>query len=352
METRRDTELWILRLTPESTITPQIKIEAHGLLTLQSPPLSGASRLATSAARSYLSLEDTLIDGSDVSVEGRFDRLNVQFYDDSAKITIGRQAISWGVTNFWPAMDLFSPFAPQQIDRDYKAGVDAIRVVIPLGPYSEIEAIGAVLGSSLTRDGAAGGLARIYLGPVDVGLMGGKFHRDTVAGGFFTADVMGTGLRGEVTWTRSGDPQDRLRNRKTFWRGSLGLDRQLTPDLSVTVESSWNGYGADHASDYIALIDADRIQRGEVNALGQWYAGASAVWQLHPLWRLNHVVLVNMQDPSSLWVPSLQWSTSDNTEAIIGGQLGLGKDLQPTGVLRSEYGAVPSTIFAAFKAYF
>jgi len=352
LEKRRDTELWILRLTLETAFNPRIKTESHGVLTLQSPPRTGASRLATSPARTYLSLERDLIDRSGVSLQGSFDRLNIQGHYDSVRIVLGRQAISWGVTNFWPSMDLFSPFAPQQVDRDYKAGVDAVRVTIPLGAYSELELIGAVLGSSLPQDGAAGALARINLGPVDLGLMGGTFHRDTVAGGFFTANVMGTGLRGELTWTRSGDPEDLERDRKTFSRGSLALDRQLTRDLSLTVESSWNGYGADDASEYIQFIEADRILRGEVNALGQWYAGVSAVWQLHPLWTFTNVLLVNWQDSSSLWVPSLQWSTSDNSEVLFGAQVGLGRELQAGGIPRSEYGSVPNTVYAAFKAYF
>ncbi len=329
LEKRRDTELWILRLTLETAFNPRIKAESHGVLTLQSPPRTGASRLATSPARTYLSLERDLIDASGVSLQGSFDRANLQIHYDTVRIVLGRQAISWGVTNFWPSMDLFSPFAPQQVDRDYKAGVDAVRVTIPLGAFSELEWIGAVLGSSLSRDGAAGALARINLGPVDLGLMGGTFHRDTVAGGFFTANVMGTGLRGELTWTRSGDPEDLERDRKTFSRGSLAFDRQLTRDLSLTVESSWNGYGADDASEYILFIEADRIQRGEVNALGQWYAGVSVVWQLHPLWTFTNVLLVNWQDPSSLWVPSLQWSTSDNSEVLFGAQVGLAGNCKP-----------------------
>ncbi|MEE8224752.1 MAG: hypothetical protein V3R42_03435, partial [candidate division NC10 bacterium] len=118
LEKRRDTELWILRLTLETAFNPRIKTESHGILTLQSPPRTGASRLATSPARTYLSLERDLIDRSGVSLQGSFDRLNIQGHYDTVRIVLGRQAISWGVTNFWPSMDLFSPFAPQQVDRD------------------------------------------------------------------------------------------------------------------------------------------------------------------------------------------------------------------------------------------
>ena len=94
------------------------------------------------------------------------------------RVTLGRQAIGWGVAYFWPTLDLFSPFSPERIDRDYKSGVDAVRATIALSAYSELQLVGAVLGPSPREDGAAGALLRLGLGPLDLGLMGGKFHGD------------------------------------------------------------------------------------------------------------------------------------------------------------------------------
>ena len=44
---RRDSELWILRLTGEGLFGQHVSVEAHPLLQLVSPSLSGPSRLAT-----------------------------------------------------------------------------------------------------------------------------------------------------------------------------------------------------------------------------------------------------------------------------------------------------------------
>jgi hypothetical protein len=349
---RQDTELLMLRLTLETSFTQHIKLEVHPLLQFASPSLTGSSQLATDITPTYLPLDHTFTATAQVDLNGSLDRFNFQFDFESIRVVAGRQAVTWGVTYFWPALDLFAPFSPGRVDRDYKPGIDAIRVTIPWGDYSEMEIIGGVLGSSLKRDGTLGALARIYLGPIDVGLMGGRFHRDTVAGGFFTSDVSGTGVRGEINWTQSGDEADRPRDRQTFWRAAVGVDRQLLPTVSLTLEFSFNGYGTSEASEYLALAGADRIVRGEINALGRGYAGMSTAWQFHPLGTLSNGLLLNWQDPSALWIPTCSWSTGNNSVFLLGAQVGLGKELLPQGVPRSEYGSTPSTIYAAFQQYF
>ena len=349
---RRDSELWILRVTHQSGWGSNITFEAHGVLGFLSPPFAGVSRLAVAEARSFLPLDHTFFLNSKAALVGNFDRLNLSFDFDGAKVVVGRQPVSWGVSFFWPALDLFAPFGPRQIDRDYKAGVDAVRVIVPLGAFSEFEMIGSVLGSSASRDGALGSLLRLNFGAVDVGFMGGTFHEDIVLGGFFTSNLRGTGLKGELSWTESGDSEDLLRNRERFWRGSLGVLRQLSPSTSLTLEVAWNGFGSSDPAHYIFLLQADRFLRGEVNALGKIYSGIFLSRQLHPLLVLGNTLLVNWNDPSALWIPSLNWSLGNNAESLLGVQLGIGRSLSDEGIPRSEYGSIPNTLILGFKAYF
>lgn len=349
---RRDTELWLLRLTADAAVAPRVRLEAHGLLTILSPPRLGVSRLATSDTPKFLPLELSIVDNEDVKILGSFDRLNLQFDLQNVRIIAGRQAVTWGVSYFWPSLDLFGPFPPQIVDREYKPGVDAVRCTVALGSYSELDVIGASLGPAPSNDWAGGALARIHVRSTDLGFMGGRFHGDTVLGGFFTANLRGTGAHGEVSWTESGDPEDSVRDRKRFWRGAIGFDRQLSPAVNLTGEFSWNGYGTSDTTKYLEFLNADRIQRGEVNALGRHYAGAAVNWQLHPLWTLSNTLLVNLNDASVLLVPSLAWSTGNNSEVLFGAQIGMGRSFDPGGVPRSEYGSAPHTLFAGFTMYF
>jgi len=316
-----------------------------------SPPVSPATTLATGSTRTYLDLDRNLIDRNDVSSNAALDRLNVQIHTDAFQLVIGRQAITWGVNYFWPALDLFAPFAPGRIDRDYKPGVDAARLIVPVRAYSELQIIGGVLGPSTERDLALGALLRWNVRTVDFGFMGGSFHEDKVAGAFISANLAGTGWRGELSWTQSGDPRDWLINRGVFWRGSIGIDRQLTPGVTLIFETAWNQYGASDPRDYLLFVNSDRLRRGEINALGRYHSGISVNWRFHPLSTFGSTTLVGWDDQSVLWIPSFVWSTGNNSELLFGGQLGFGQEPGVTGLPQSEYGSTPITVFAAFKFY-
>ena len=54
----------------------------------------------------------------------RFDRLALRYRTGAWNLTAGRQAVSWGSGKAFNPMDLFAPFAPTTVDRDYKPGQD------------------------------------------------------------------------------------------------------------------------------------------------------------------------------------------------------------------------------------
>ena len=349
---RRDSELAILRLTSDLELSRRARVESHVILNFLSPPLSTSADLADSSAALYLPLENRLMNRPEGRLLAAFDRLNVEVEFDALNVIVGRQALTWGVSYFWPALDLFAPFAPQRLDRDYKPGIDAVRGVLRLGQFSELEVVAASLGPEPGEDGAAGFQLRLNAGAVDVGVMGGSFHGDDVAGLFLTSDLAGTGLRGEVSWTRSGDGADAERNRESFWRGSVGVDRQLTPYLTLILEGAYNGYGTASPGEYPLYYDSDRISRGEVNGTGRLYGGVSLALLLHPLCTFSTTALVNGSDGSLLWLPSLTWSTGNDSEFLIGGQLGFGAGSGTERSPGTEYGGVPRTLFFGFKQYF
>ena len=91
--------------------------------------------------------------GDNTSAVLWLDRANAKLALAKADLTIGRQAITFAKTYFWNPLDVFSPFDPRQFDRDYKAGVDAIRADKALSSFSGITLIGA-LGRQLDATGS------------------------------------------------------------------------------------------------------------------------------------------------------------------------------------------------------
>jgi hypothetical protein len=183
-------------------------------------------------------------------------------------------------------------------------------------------------------------------------MMAGHFHEDTVVGAFVTANVRGTGLRAEVSFTDSGSSLDAILDREHFWRATVGIDRQLTPTISLMAECAWNGFGTDDPDRYPLIAAADRVQRGEVNSVGRSYLGGSLTWQAHPLASVTGAALLNLGDASGLLLPHLDWSLADNLALVFGGVFGLGPGLRADGRPRSEYGTSGETVYAAIKLYF
>lgn len=352
VEGRHDLELGLLRLGLAARSPADVLIEAQGVLEATSPAAARTTALVTGTTRRLLDLEHVFLDDPDLRLAAELDRLSVTWQRPTFRLVAGRQAITWGVNYFWSVLDLFGPFPPERTDREYKPGVDAVRLTLSLGSLSELDLVAAGQGTSIERDGSLGALPRVHVGSADVGAMAGWFHRDVVAGAFVAADVRGTGIRAEGAFTDSGDSDDARLGRKRFWRAGMGLDRQLTTTVAASLEAAWNGFGAANADRYRETAEADRVRRGEVPSLGQWYLGASATWQAHPLVTVTASALANLGDGSVLLLPRIDWSLTDDLVLALGAVVGLGPGPRPSGELRSEYGAAVDSVYAAIKVYF
>ena len=75
----------------------------------------------------FMDLTWTLEDGPRHENIQRFDRLAVEYRAEHWGMTIGRDAISWGSGIVFQPLDIFAPFAPTTVDRDYKPGEDLVK---------------------------------------------------------------------------------------------------------------------------------------------------------------------------------------------------------------------------------
>jgi hypothetical protein len=350
---RNHAELGIFRLKSNTYITDELRFEVHGVFQVTSPAQpGGTASIASGRTRRYFDLEYSFEIADDVLGIIELDRLNLRLEKPSFRLEVGRQTMTWGVNYFWPVLDLFAPFAPERIDREYKPGIDAIRLTVPVGDFSEIEVVTAGQGERFPEDFSVASLGRFNVGTADVGYMGGRFHSDTVLGAFVTGDLFGNLARGEIAFTHSGDELDEEIDRQRFVRASFGLDRQLTAGITLTGEIHWNGFGAEDPEGYLRIAEADRVRRGEVTSLGRFYSGLSFGWQAHPLVMVSSAFLINWLDGSALIQPAAEWSASNSMVFQLGGIIGLGPGLDDDGQLQSEYGFVPFTLWGAFKVYF
>jgi hypothetical protein len=67
----------------------------------------------------------------------RLDRLYLALNRQWGAVRVGRQAVTWGNGFIFNPMDLFNPFPPTAIDRDYKVGDDMINAQFSLSQIGE-----------------------------------------------------------------------------------------------------------------------------------------------------------------------------------------------------------------------
>jgi hypothetical protein len=270
----------------------------------------------TDDARRFFDLTWTLDKGSDYRLYHRFDRLALQYRADSWGVTIGREAVSWGSGKIFQPMDLFAPFAPTTVDRDYKAGEDLIIVDKLFAGGSDLQLLAIFRRDEDENreldEGSYGGKWRAFLGASELELAAGSHYEDSVAGASFRfpiggalvqTDWIGTYLDAEDEWKVSG---------------VVNIDYSFSAwqkTAYVFAEYYRNGFGENRSPiDLGALPDylVDRLARGEVFNFMKDYLGFGGSYQWHPLIVQSATVLVNLHDNSSLLQTNVTYEPSDH----------------------------------------
>ena len=299
----------------------------------------------------WFDLGGTLSRASDrhVTWQHRFDRLNVSFSPtDSLELRIGRQAISWGTTLFLTPADPFTPFSPTDPFRVFRGGVDAVRLRIYPGPLSEIDLVfrptRTAVGEEVTL--LARGLAT-WLN-WEVSGWGGRLYGDA-AGAVGLAGSMGP-------WAVRAEAVVRDYDGTLVARGTIGVDRTWQAagrDMGIVAEYQRDGRGAAAPEGFESIFRSDELLRGEYQVFGRDELMMTLTYQVHPLWSLSGLTLVNLNDRSVIVAPGFAYSASDNTSLAGGVYLGQGDRDAPEGqLLASEYGPVGVAGYLSWTWFF
>jgi hypothetical protein len=297
----------------------------------------------------WIELQWTLEESEHVLWQHRFDRLRVGWAPTTSfRIDAGRQAVSWATTLFLTPSDPFSPFNPADPFREFRAGVDAVRIRVYPGPLSELDVVvrptKTAVGEELTALGR--GLATIR--GWELSGWAGVLY-DDAAGAFGVSGSLGP-------WALRGEGSLREQDDGLAFRGSIGLDRRFTvsgTDLFLVLEYQRDGFGAAGEEDYARVLDSKPFLRGELQVLGRDEAAIQTSYQLHPLWSIAGLVLWNLDEGSALLSPSFAYSASDSAAVSGGLFFGFGaSDVASPGDLPSEYGLVPVTAYVSVSLFF
>ena len=330
--------------------------------------------------------------------KAQVDRLFVKLRLWKLDIRIGRQPIGLGVGLIWQPADLIGTFSFLEIDREYKPGVDAVRVDWALGRFTELTLVGVGAGAPCrhvtfptssdlfapsrwqTPEGEAcspaearldanhsSGLFRLRtsLGKFDLGLLGGYVRGDILAGAFVSATFDRWKIRSEATFTHDltkdiDSPYWTPVN--DFVRAVVGFDYGFNTSrpLDLIVELYYNGFGTMDPKGYLRRATLARMaEYGEVQNVGLFYAGMALRWQAADTVDTNVMIVSNLLDPSAHLSATVSFSLSDESVLLLGGFVPMGKGPRLEGavwapelVAKSEFGLYPLMVFSEYKRYF
>ena len=235
--------------------------------------------------------------------------------DERGAVRVGRQRVAWGTGKLWNPTDVLNAFNPLTIERNERPGVDAVYGRAGIGDLGQAELAWApqdrwVNHSLLTR-------GRANWKGWDGSVLGGKIAGSTgsfLLGGDFAGDLFEGTLHGEAGWF---NPEIRT----PYWKAGLGYDYSFNNQSTILVEGYHAGNGRPGWS--------------------QNYMGGVYTKDLTPLLTVEAVGIVNADDGSTFFMPSLTWNALND--------LHLTAALQRFGgERRTEYGRAPnSTILTA-----
>jgi hypothetical protein len=332
-----------------SSVSWTVHYEHMGLINQAGGTTGLFTGSTTEAPRgSLLPLDWTIKETGSFLWRHELDRLNVRFSLPAADLLIGRQAISWGVGRIWNPADLFVAFSPVAVDREFKVGVDAASLKVPLGAFSQVEVVYAAFHADFRDHAVAMRLQRSVRG-FDLGMMGGKFFSDCVLGPFVDGEIQGMGVRGEFTFTY--DTSHTGPERRSFVRGVTSVDYRFANGLYALLEYYFYGFGEEDPEAYPRLFNSARVARGEVFNFGRHYLGTTLQYEPHPLVTTSLASLWNLLDQSWLIGPLLLVSLSNEADLRAGAYFPIGPSLVGPRV-QSEFGLYPQVYYLELRLYF
>ncbi|HOW51547.1 MAG TPA: hypothetical protein PLV42_05820 [bacterium] len=301
------------------------------------------------------------------------DRLTVTFSLPFMDIYAGRQAISFGAAKFINPTDVFAPLSFQDINREEKVGVDAVRVKFPLGEMNELDA-GYVFGpDGRFSKSAAFVRAKFALWETDISLMLVEYQYNLLSGLSIERAIGGAGVWLEAAYTADTIFKESERmspgihgdiNGNDDFRLSVGADYNFAEaNLVLFGEYHFSLVGTLRPSQYLENIWPGTGEKAYsdsgVYLLGQHYLAVGFTWEIVPLLNGSLQTLINLTDGSLLLSPRLEYSVADDLFWDVGASIGAGVTARQGDFMgfiypvpRSEFGLYPYTVYTTMRLYF
>ncbi len=268
----------------------------------------------------------------------RLDRLAVSAAADRGSVTVGRQALTWGNGFLFNPMDLFNPFSPTDVERDYKIGDDMISAQVYAGNAGELQMLYVPRRNTENNDiewGQSSAAAKFHfnISTTDIDLMVGQHYEDDVVGIGFTGYLADAAWRLDTTYTWLDADSDQ----SGFSSVVANIDYSWVwrnKNFYGWIEYYYTGLGENDVQK--ALTDPDiikRLARGEWFTLGRSYVNAQLQIEWHPLVNGFITIINNTGDSSGIVQPRITVDPAQNFQIMCGANIYYGRT-------KTEFGGI------------
>lgn len=267
----------------------------------------------------------------------RLDRFALQWQPGNWGITVGREAVSWGSGMVFQPMDLFSPFSPTVVDRDYKAGDDMVMVNRLLKNGHDLQFL-HIARSDVSGELSSGASSSAlkwhgYAGVAEFEAAVGQHYDELVYAASLRLPLGQALARADVVASRDvhGD---------WVYSGILNADVTVVIDERTAylfAEYFHNGWGVDELPVKSTLLSVDlqeRLQRGEVFNVMRDYLAVGYNYEWHPLLNQSATLISNLHDGSALLQLGISYVPGDSQSIQLGW-------VEPLGRRGDEFGGIP-----------
>jgi len=273
--------------------------------------------------RRLLDLTSTISEEENYILYHRLDRLALTLLPEWGSVRVGRQAITWGNGLLFNPMDLFNPFSPTDIEREYKIGDDMVNVQVATGRLGDVQLLYVPRRDPVDHDvewneSSVAGKVHLAAGVTEFDILAARHYEDYVIGLGSMGYLGSAAWRADATWTfLDGEGGDGFLNLVANMDYSWVWCQK---NFYGFVEAYYNGLG--ERDDYAeALLDPDvfeRVDRGELFTLGRAYLSGHIRMELHPLFNVSVTTINNLNDPSGILQPRVIWDVTENSQVTAG----------------------------------
>ncbi|MDQ6982828.1 MAG: hypothetical protein Q9M08_07500 [Mariprofundus sp.] len=248
----------------------------------------------------------------------------VEYAAGQVRVKLGRQRIAWGSGRIWNPTDRFNPVQPTALEPNEKLGVDAGRIEWNYAGNGSLIAVAAPARPSSRTSRKLAFRWQDTFGEFDLALMAGRINNENMFGVDITGNMGDAGV--QLEWMQARNPLE----------GGYG---QLSAGIDYTWYPSWFPNGLYMALEYFynGAAGSPRFKQDRLNGRSNHLLGSMLGYDLTPLWRIDLLLIADLQQSGWFITPSITWSADENVDIRFFAQLPQGSGTTEFSVFEPLY---------------